>query len=54
MARADAAVAQARLDSIAQPGVSTATAQTYVPLLTILLEARQAGDGLLIVADQSS
>jgi signal transduction histidine kinase len=54
MARTDAAVAQARLDSIAQPGVSTETPQTYVPLLTILQAARQAGDGLLILASRIS
>ena len=52
MARTDAAVAQARLDSIAQPGVSTETPQTYVPLLTILQAARQVGDGLLILASR--
>jgi signal transduction histidine kinase len=54
MARTDAAVAQARLDSIAQPGVSTETPQTYVPLLTILQAARQVGDGLLILASRIS
>ena len=54
MARTDAAVAQARLDSIAQPGVSTETPQTYVPLLSILQAARQVGDGLLILASRIS
>jgi signal transduction histidine kinase len=52
MARTDAAVAQARLDSIAQPGASTQTPQAYVPLVLILGAARQAGDGLLILASR--
>jgi signal transduction histidine kinase len=52
MARTDAAVAQARLDSIAQPGASSQTPQTYVPLLTILQAAREAGDGLLILTSR--
>jgi signal transduction histidine kinase len=55
MARTDAAIAQARLDSIAQQGnggVSTKPTQTYAPLLTILQAARQAGDGLLILASR--
>jgi signal transduction histidine kinase len=52
MARTDAAVAQARLDTIAQPGVSPETPQTYIPLLTILQAARQAGDGLLILSSR--
>jgi signal transduction histidine kinase len=57
MARTDAAIAQARLDSIAQQGkggVSTEPTQTYAPLLTILQAARQAGDGLLILASRIS
>jgi signal transduction histidine kinase len=54
MARTDAAVAQARLDTIAQPGVSPETPQTYIPLLTILQAARQAGDGLLILSSRIS
>jgi len=54
MVRTDAAVAQARLDSIAQPGASTDTPQTYIPLLTILQAARQAGDGLLILSSRIS
>jgi signal transduction histidine kinase len=54
MARTDAAVAQARLDSIAQPGASAQTPQTYVPLLTILQATREAGDGLRILTSRIS
>ncbi|HWN61729.1 MAG TPA: hypothetical protein VNO25_13810, partial [Streptosporangiaceae bacterium] len=56
MARTDAAVAQARLDSIAQQGQGGVSAATppSVPLLTILQAARQTGDGLLILASRIS
>jgi signal transduction histidine kinase len=47
-ARTDAAVAQARLDVIAQ-GASAASAPADAPLLSVLGQVRQAGDGLLIL-----
>ncbi len=51
-ARTDAAVAQARLDSIfqaKQDGGASTTTQGDAPLLTVLNQVRQTGDGLLIL-----
>ncbi len=52
-ARGDAAVAQPRLNQLAQPehsaGSALATAQATSAILTAVLEARQAGDGLLVL-----
>ena len=52
-ARTDAAVAQPRLDQLAEPepsaGSAVATAQAMSAILTAVLEARQAGDGLLVL-----
>src|SRR5260370_2818504 len=48
----DAAVAQARLDSIfqaKQDGGASTTTQGDAPLLTVLNQVRQTGDGLLIL-----
>ena len=56
-ARADAAVAQARLILLAEPkhpGTSAlrATAQATSAALTVVVEARQAGDGLLVLTSE--
>jgi len=50
MARTDAAVAQARLDALAQPGTkgSAGSGAAYAPLVALIAQTRQAGDGLLI------
>ena len=48
MVRTDAAVAQTRLEAIAQSG-SIAKAKPYAPLIPILNEATQDGDRLLIL-----
>lgn len=50
MARTDAAVAQARLDALAQPGTkgSADSGAAYAPLVALITKAQQAGDGLLI------
>jgi len=50
MARTDAAVAQARLDALAQPGPkgSTDTSAANAPLLALITQTGQADDGLLI------
>ncbi|HLM87858.1 MAG TPA: HAMP domain-containing sensor histidine kinase [Streptosporangiaceae bacterium] len=57
-ARGDAAVAQPRLNQLAQPehsaGSALATAQATSAILTAVLEARQAGDGLLVLTSASS
>ena len=47
MARTDAAIAQARLEAIAQSG--SAKARAYAPLVPVLTEVQQAGDRLLIL-----
>ena len=47
MARTDAAIAQARLEAIAQSG--PAKARAYAPLVPLLNEAQQSGDRLLIL-----
>ena len=52
MARTDAAIAQARLEAIAQSG--PAKARAYAPLVTLLNEAQQSGDGLLILQSGAS
>ncbi len=51
MVRTDAAVAQARLENIASIG-SVSKAKPYAPLVTILNEAGQNGDRLLILRSQ--
>ena len=48
-ARTDAAVAQARLDDIFQAAQGASPTQADAPLLTLLTEVEQAGDGLLIL-----
>ena len=48
-ARTDAAVAQARLDDIFQAAQGGSPSQADAPLLTLLTEVEQAGDGLLIL-----
>ena len=49
MARTDAAVAQARLESVAQSGSKAKTPPAYAPLVTILSEAQLNGDRLMIL-----
>ena len=51
MVRTDAAVAQARLESVAQSG---SNAKAYAPLVTILSEAQLNGDRLMILQSQST
>ena len=48
-ARTDAAIAQARLDNIYQTEHGAGATQADAPLLTLLTEVEQAGDGLLIL-----
>jgi signal transduction histidine kinase len=48
-ARTDAAIAQARLDNIYQTQHGAGATQADAPLLTLLTEVEQAGDGLLIL-----
>ena len=50
MVRTDAAVAQARLDALAQPGTqgSADNGAAYPPFLVLITQTQQAGDGLLI------
>ena len=48
-ARTDAAIAQARLDEIFQAGLGGGNAPADAPLLPLLSEVEQAGDGLLIL-----
>jgi signal transduction histidine kinase len=48
-ARTDAAVAQTRLDAFQGSSNSSATGPADTPLLTVLRQVRQAGDGLLIL-----
>ncbi len=47
MARTDAAIAQARLEAIAQSG--SARARGYAPLVPVLTEVQQSGDSMLIL-----
>ena len=51
MVRTDAAVAQARLESVAQSG---SKAKAYAPLVTILSEAQLNGDRLMILQSRGT
>ncbi len=50
MARTDAAIAQSRLDALAQPGTngSAGSGAAYAPVVILITQTSQAGDGLLI------
>ncbi|MGH3161918.1 MAG: ATP-binding protein [Streptosporangiaceae bacterium] len=50
MARTDAAIAQSRLDALAQPGTSGSAGggAAYAPVVILITQTSQAGDGLLI------
>ena len=50
MARTDAAIAQSRLDALAQPGTngSAEGGTAYAPVVILITQTSQAGDGLLI------
>jgi signal transduction histidine kinase len=50
MARTDAAIAQSRLDALAQPGTSGSadSGKAYAPVVILITQTSQAGDGLLI------
>jgi signal transduction histidine kinase len=50
MARTDAAIAQSRLDALAQPGTngSADSGAAYAPVVILITQTSQAGDGLLI------
>jgi signal transduction histidine kinase len=50
MARTDAAIAQARLEAVAQNG--SAKAGGYAPLVPVFTEVQQAGDSLLILVSR--
>ena len=50
MARTDAAIAQSRLDALAEPGTSGSaeSGAAYAPVVILITQTSQAGDGLLI------
>jgi signal transduction histidine kinase len=50
MARTDAAIAQSRLDALAEPGTSGSadSGKAYAPVVILITQTSQAGDGLLI------
>ena len=50
MARTDAAIAQSRLDALAQPATSgsAGSGAAYAPVVILITQTSQAGDGLLI------
>jgi signal transduction histidine kinase len=50
MARTDAAIAQSRLDALAEPGTSGSaeSGTAYAPVVILITQTSQAGDGLLI------
>ena len=50
MVRTDAAIAQSRLDGLAEPGTSGSadSGKAYAPVVILITQTSQAGDGLLI------
>jgi signal transduction histidine kinase len=55
MARTDAAIAQSRLDALAQPGTSGSadSGKAYAPVVILITQTSQAGDGLLIFVGEA-